>query len=398
MNGEQSNSATDRPTLAPWALNLPPAQLEGWMRQYYFDTEIDIGSSGVQSFSLRELREMLGITTDDLDAVVFDDSCTLGGDGLRQAVATRWAHGRTESVMATHGSSEAIFLVMNALLNAGDEVIFLDPSYPQLFSIAESIGCRMQPWRLRFERQFAPDLEELKSLINARTRMVVVNFPHNPTGATLTPEAQRELVSAVARVGAYLVWDGAFTELVYERAPLPDPALTYERAVSLGTLSKAYGLPGLRVGWCVAAPAVLERMVHLRDYITLHLSPLVELIAQRAVERADLLLAERLPQARRNLDLLSAWAAAQGEGIEWARPQGGVSSFPRLPGVRDVRAFCHQAGQAGRVLLVPGHCFGHPRHVRLGFGGATGELEKGLARLSSLLKATPGPRAHANAD
>jgi capreomycidine synthase len=355
------------------------------MREFYFDTEIDIGSSGVQSFSLAELRELLGIRMEELDAIVFDDSRTLGGQRLREAIAARWSGGEVERVMATHGSSEGIFLVMNALLQAGDEVVYLDPSYPQLFSIAESIGCEMKAWRLRFDKQFVPDVADALSLINERTRMVVVNFPHNPTGATLTPEAQRELIKAVSKVGAYLVWDGAFTELVFESEPLPDPVLTYERAISLGTLSKAYGLPGLRVGWCLAAPEVLARMVHLRDYITLHMSPLVELVGQRAIEHADRLLEIRLAQSRRNLDALAAWAEENRRFVEWVRPHGGVSSFPRLPGIADVQEFCHRLGHARRVLLVPGVCFGHPQHVRLGFGGQTGSLLEGLSRASEML-------------
>ncbi len=182
--------------------------------------------------------------------------------------------------MVTHGSSEAMYLVIHALLRAGDEVVVLDPAYQPLQSIAASVGCRLRHWRLRFERGFAPDIEEAKRLIGPQTRMVIVNFPHNPTGATLSREELRELVAACERVGAYLFWDAAFAEVTYDAPPLPDPALSYERAISLYTLSKAFGLPGLRVGWCVAAPEVLEQCMRLRDYITLHLSPMVELIAR----------------------------------------------------------------------------------------------------------------------
>lgn len=119
--------------------------------------------------------------------------------------------------------------------------------------------------------------------------MVVVNLPHNPTGATVTPDQQRELIDLCARAGAYLVWDMAFSDLTYDGPPLPDPGLFYERAVSMGTLSKAYGLPGLRLGWCLAPPEVLERFIRIRDYLTLHLSPLVEMIAERAIRGGDLL-------------------------------------------------------------------------------------------------------------
>jgi capreomycidine synthase len=361
------------------------ALLESWMRRYYFATDIDIGSSGVESFSLGELRTLLGIHQEELDRVVFDDSMTLGGVGLRQAIADRWADGDGQRVMATHGSSEAIYLSLNALLQAGDEVLILEPLYQQFFSIAEAIGCRLKPWPLRAEQQFRPNVEEARSLIGPRTRMIIVNFPHNPTGVTLTRHEQENLVSAAAEVGAYLLWDAAFADLTYDQGSA-EPRLPYERAISLGTLSKAYGLPGLRVGWCVAATEVLERCERLRDYITLHLSPLVELIAQKAIEKSEVLLAIRRRQARTNLEILAAWVEQHRGAVEWARPQGGVCAFLRLCSVADTEALCHQLAHEHSVLLVPGACFNCPEHVRLGFGGPTSDLKEGLARLSGLLK------------
>jgi len=214
---------------------------------------------------------------------------------------------------------------------------------------------------------------------------VIVNFPHNPTGVVLTRGEQQSLISAVAKVGAYLFWDAAFAELTYKGASRA-PLLQYERAISMGTLSKAYGLPGLRVGWCVAPTEVLEHCVLLRDYITLHLSPLIELIAQRAIEKADTLLDLRRRQARTNLEILAKWVEQHRRLVEWVRPQGGVSAFLRLPGIADTQALCHQLAQDFKVLLVPGACFKHPEYVRLGFGGSTASLADGLARLSGLLE------------
>lgn len=367
------------------AKRLPPALLEDWMRDHYFDVEIDIGSSGVEDYSLSDLRSLLGISTEDLDRLVFHDSRTLGGPELRRAVAERWAGGEIERVVVTHGATEANFLTMNALLERDDEVLILDPLYQQLYSIAEAIGCRLKRWPLRFEEGFTPNLEDARRLIGPRTRMVVVNFPHNPTGATVTLDQQRELIELCSRVGAYLVWDVAFAELTYEEPPLPDPGLFYERAVSMGTLSKAYGLPGLRLGWCLAAPEVLQSFLRIRDYLTLHLSPLVELIGQRAIAGGDLLLEPRRRQARRNRDLVESWVNEQQGRVDWVRPAGGVCAFPRLNGVSDVVEFCRLLARVERVLLVPGACFCRPQHVRLGFGGSTRSLEDGLQRLSRAL-------------
>ncbi|HBL30662.1 MAG TPA: capreomycidine synthase [Acidobacteria bacterium] len=372
-------------------MKLAPALLEEWMRTYYFAADFDIGSSGVENFSIAQLRELLGFSLQDLDSLVLMDSETLGGAGVRQAVADHLVGGRTDHVMVTHGSTEANFLIMQGLLEPGDEVLVLDPIYQQLSGVAAAMGCTLRSWPLRWENRWRPDFAELEELLGERTRMVVVNFPHNPTGVSITQDEQRRLIAAVDRVGAYLVWDGAFARLPLDgRAPLPEP-LDYPRAVSMGTMSKAYGLPGLRVGWCLAAPAVLERFIRIRDYLTLHLSPLVEIVAQKALEKADVLLRLRLEQAGRNLDLVARWIDERAGRVEWVRPWGGVSAFVRFePGV-EVEELCHRLAREERVLLVPGNCFGHPDHARLGFGGPSSVLQEGLDRLARRLD-TAGPK------
>ena len=370
------------------APKLPLALLEHWMRQYYFNTKYDIGSSGVEPFSFGELRQLLELTDDDLNRIVFYDSPTLGGLDLKKAIADRWGSGDPDAVMISHGSSEAIYLTMNVILREGDEVVVLDPCYQQLSSIAESIGCRLKSWPLRSEHGFAPEIEEALSLIDSRTRMIIVNFPHNPTGVSISEATQQRLISAAAEVGAYLVWDAAFGDLSYNMPPLNSPTMYYDRAISIGTMSKAYGLPGLRVGWCIASPQLLSLYSHMRDYITLHLSPLVEQIACRTVQKADVLLAIRMEQVRTNLAILEDWMNNHRELVSWTPPQGGVCVFPRLLAVPDVEEFCHRLAGEYDVLLVPGTCFNNPQHVRLGFGGSTSSFQEGLSRLSDALSKT----------
>ena len=355
------------------------------MRDYYFNTDFDLGSSGVYSFSLRDIQDICGPSADEMASIIFDDSMTQGSPGLRSAIASRWGDGNAEAVMATHGSNEAIYLVMNALLSPGDEVIALEPVYQQLWAIAEHIGCELKSWRLRQDRHFAPDLDDLKAVLTSRTRMVVVNFPHNPCGVTLTQSQQQELIRVVSTVNAYLVWDAAFSDLVYMGERLAAPNHFYEKAITFGTLSKAFGLPGLRVGWFIASPDVIHTCLHVRDYLTLHLSPMIEFIAQRAIENADRLLALRLPSVIDNLDRLRSWATRHEEWIEWIEPQGGVCAFPRLRAVDDVQAFCQELAEAHRVLLVPGTCFSIPSHVRIGFGSTADRFNEGLRRLTQLL-------------
>ena len=370
-------------------MQLPSVPLEDWMRGYYFDNRYDLGSSGLKNFSLADIRARLGITAQELDEVVFDDSYTTGSLGLRRAIAARWGNGDPEWVLAANGSNEAGFLIMTNLLRPGDEVVVLDPIYHTLCNIAATIGCKVVPWPLRPERGFRPDLDELQSLLTPKTRMVAVNFPHNPTGMSLTSSEYDQLIDIVSATGAYLAWDAAFEEMVYTGDPLPNPVSTYDRAISMGTLSKGYGLAGLRVGWCIAAPELLAGCMRIRDYTSLYLSPLVEMIAQRAVEKADLLLGAQFPWACRNLDILADWVEAHPSRVQWHRPMGGVTALVRLLGMDDTETFCKSLSSEKGVMLVPGNCFKFPGHVRLGFGTPTDYFRKGLARLTEFLMAWP---------
>jgi capreomycidine synthase len=364
-------------------MQFDEALLEGWMRDYYFDTDLDIGSSGVHPYTFGEVRRMTGLTAADLDAVSFEDSWTLGGPGIRRALADRFAGGDADRVMVTHGSSEAIFLSMTALLRPGDRVVVIDPVYQQLRGVAEAVGCELVPWRLG--DGFRPDLNALRALAAERTAMIVVNFPHNPTGVSLTPAGQRELVAIAAEAQAYLVWDAAFAEITYGTEPLPDPGGWYPRALSFGTFSKVYGLPGMRVGWCLAAPAILERLAAVRDYVSLHLSPLVELIAERVVRHGDRFVGPRRELAGRNRRLLGEWAAEHPGDVRWVPPDGGVTGFVGLPAAGDIERFCRDLAAKRRVLLVPGTCFGRPGFARLGFGCPTADLTEALDRLGEQL-------------
>lgn len=355
--------------------------LEEWLRERYFTARIDFSGCGVQNYSLRELRALLGITTDELDDVVFRDSPSRGGVILRQAIAARYAPGRfdvADRVMVTHGVTEGILLALGAIVQPGDEIVVLRPIYPGLRAMARALGAKVREWELSEEDNFRPDLGRLRGLISGATRAVVVNFPHNPTGVTLDEPTYRGLIDIVERYNCHLVWDGAFTELVYQGSPLPDPGTLHDRCVSLSSLSKAYGLPGMRLGWCIASPALLTRMVALRDYVTLNNSPLTERLATAVLSRADDVLKPRLEQAAANRDLLAAWAARNAEFVDCPVPMAGVCAFPSVPAIADVTPMCVRLADQAGILTVPGRSFGYPNRLRIGFGGPTDEFAAGL--------------------
>lgn len=371
-------------------MDLPVAKLEDWMRLYYHNVDYDIGSSGVRDMTVAELCDVCGFSLAELEPLVFHDSEPLGGRALREALAERWTGGDAEQVMVTHGSSEAIYLVMHTLLKPGDEVVVVDPAYQQLYDIAGALGCRITRWGLSTGQGFAVDTATLRDLVTPATRMIVVNFPHNPTGVSITRAQQDDIVAIAAAAGAWLVWDNAFGEMTYGTEPLPLPNSRYDKCLSFGTLSKSYGLAGMRTGWCLAPPALLAEMAFLRDYIALYVSPVLEFFAEHAVRNADKIVALQHRHASANLDLLLRWAAERPDLVRLTPPAGGVTALVELLSVPDVTAACKRLAEEYRTLLVPGECFGDAfrGHVRLGFGGTTEELTAGLAALDKVLRSS----------
>ncbi|MFJ8692605.1 capreomycidine synthase [Streptomyces roseolilacinus] len=375
---------------------LRRAALEDWLRERYFRATTDISSSGVHNYPLGALRELdADLREDELDRLVFRDGPPTGTERLRTAIAARVRPGPDHTVMTTHGSSEALFLAFHALLAPGDEVVVPAPAYHSLAVLPASLGAVLRVWPLRPENGFQPDLDDLREVLSPRTRLVVVNFPHNPTGACLDPADRAPFLDLVERSGATLLWDGAFADLTLDHPPLPDPTRDLERSLSFGTLSKAYGLPGLRVGWCVLPTRLVPEFLRYRDYLTLSLSPLIELLAAVAVENAEALITPRLIEARENRKRLRQWAAARPDVVDCVVPRGGVTAFPRFPGHPDTTALCETLLTDHGVLTVPGDCFGHPDRMRVGFSLPAADLNRALDVVASVAVRTASPQGAA---
>jgi capreomycidine synthase len=365
-------------------MRAEPAQLEQWYRDV-LPARFDLSSSGVHPFSFGEVIEIAGIDEEALRRLSLDDTTSLGSPNIREVVASTVGTSEPNKVLIANGSSEALFLVLATMLQPGDEVIVTDPIYHGLVAGVAMNGCRVVRWPLRREGGFAADLDLLASLLTPKTRAVIANFPHNPTGVTLSPGGLRTLVDLVARQGTYLAWDAAFELLVYDGNPLPNPATLYERAIAFGTLSKAYGLPGLRFGWCIGPEAVIDGTIGLRDRSTLFVSALVEFVAAAVLGAGPRFVERRLETARENRAIVHDWIQSEGDTIAWSLPSGGVCGFPELHGI-DVARFCRDLAERADTILVPGEAFDHAGHVRLGFGGRRTTLVEGLARLSAAFR------------
>jgi capreomycidine synthase len=367
-------------------MNLPKAKLEYWMRDYYFSCSMDLGSSGVYPYSFKDICRTCSLDISDLNDVLFEDGPTIGSFELRKALADRYNEGNADCVMTANGSNEMLYHLLSTLLNAGDEIVALDTIYHALDAVPIAKNCRIKRWQMKENRNFRVEMSELRDLITRDTKLIAVNFPHNPTGVSISQNEQNELIDIARSVDAYLIWDAAFEEIVPNGLRLKNPFLAYDKAISVGTFSKSFGMPGLRVGWCFASKDVIQKCVQLRDYTTLYVSPLIELVAAKVIHHADSFVNNRLDAVAGNRKLLERWVSENKDTVTWSAPMGGVCCLIKIPMVDDMDEFCKALAKKYGVMLVPGSCFGLSEYARLGFGESPTKFEKGLEYMSMHLQ------------
>jgi aspartate/methionine/tyrosine aminotransferase len=267
---------------------------------------------------------------------------------------------------------EAIFLVMHAVLEPGDQAAVLTPAYQSLYEVARGAGCEVARWDLRLSPGgWELDFAGLKRRLTDRTRLLVVNFPHNPTGYLPSRPEFDAVVDLARERGLYLLGDEMYRLL--ERDPaarLPAVCDVYDRGISLSGLSKSYGLPGLRVGWLAARDRMfLERCQALKDYTTICNSAPSEVLALIALQAAGEIVERNRALVRENLALASEFFSHRRDLFDWIEPRGGPVAFPRWIGPGPVEEFSRRLSEERGVLIAPGNLFDFPgNHFRLGLG------------------------------
>ena len=361
-----------------------PFALERFFARYEFDARYLLCSSDPESMPVRELLALEPDAQARLLELRLGYTATSGGDPLRAAIAALYAHGDPESILAHGGSEEAIFTFMNAALERGDHVVVQFPAYQSHYSVPEAIGAGVTRWNSNLRADGSPDVDELQSLIRPETRAIVVTTPNNPTGYAFD-RAQIDAIVAVARRrNLWLFSDEVYRGTEREAERIPAVCDLYERGVSLGGLSKAYGLAGLRIGWIATRDAALrQRMAALKDYSSICNAGPSEFLAALALRHGERLIERVRRIAVRNLDTLDRFFADRGGLFEWRRPRAGTTAFPRyLQGGSE--AFCARLVERSGVLLLPSTLFdAGDEYVRFGYGRAN--LPEALAALEAFI-------------
>ena len=359
-----------------------PFLVERWLNTHEQVARYNLAETDAQPFTVQELLQIAHTSAQELLDKSISYNPTLGSDPLRELIASFYPNHSADNVLVTTGAMEADFLLANVLVNPGDTVIVQYPAYQALYSIAEARGANVKFWQLARDEGFKPNLNKLEQLIDANTKLVVLNIPHNPTGAVLNESDLRTILIWAEQKGFWVLCDEVYHDLAATDKIPPYACTLSPKAISVGSMSKAYGLSGLRLGWFVGPASLVEKAWQWKDYTTISISPISDYLAQLALSNKKQIIARNIAIANRNWGLLANWLKKWSRLFAYVPPEAGILVFPWLkqPGLSGTD-FCQGAFDEEGVLLVPGEAFGQAGHFRLGFGADCETFSTGLAQL-----------------
>jgi aspartate/methionine/tyrosine aminotransferase len=359
-----------------------PIEVESPEEYGYGNIRYNLSESSITDQSLGGL----GLTIPDLTLLYGEHR---GSERLRSLVVADDRGVTADDVLITGGAAGALFIIATALLSADDHLVVVRPNYATNLETPRAIGCEIAFVDLGFEDGFALDFDRLVEAITPKTKLISVTCPHNPTGTMMSEADLHRLAELADARNCLLLVDETYRDLALT-AKLPLAASLGRHVISVSSLSKAYGVPGIRVGWVINKdPKLQEMFLAAKEQISICGSVINEWVAEQILERRSDFLGPTLTEWRRRLDRIAEWIAGE-PGLEWVRPTGGVVCFPRMkidpPGGTD--AFYQRLLQDNGTYVGPGHWFEMPdRYFRLGFGWPTAdELEGGLAGISAALR------------
>jgi aspartate/methionine/tyrosine aminotransferase len=363
--------------------------LERWQSTWENRVRYNLSESGVHPLSIQELLDLAGAGAQPLLAVRLGYSQSNGTELLRERIAALYPGASPDQVLVTTGSAEANFLVCWRLLEPGDQVAVMLPNYLQTWGLAQNFGAAVRGFTLHADAGWEPRADEVRAAIAPGTKLVIVTNPHNPTGHVLSEAMRRLIVERACAVGAWLLADEVYQGAERDGATTPSFWGSYERVLVVNGLSKAYGLPGLRIGWLVAPREFTAEVWARHDYTTIGPAGASDHLAAVALEpRVRGRLLERTRRIlRTNYPVLEDWLKRFGDMFSWHPPQAGAICLVQYRQAVSARDVVEQVRAQHDVLLVPGDHFGVPRAIRFGYGEelvhfreALAETERGLRR------------------
>jgi aspartate/methionine/tyrosine aminotransferase len=374
-------------------MKLEPFALERLQSIWENRVTWNISESGVHPLRLDELVD----TPEDISALFAQELAytqTNGTPDLRRAIARMYPGATADHIEVTNGGSEANCIALWHLVESGDEVVMMVPNYMQAYGIVRSLGATVRDWSLvdgEAAGRWRPDIGALDRLVSSRTRLILVCNPNNPTGARLTPPELDEVCRIAARTGAWVLSDEIYRGAELDGVETATMWGRYERVIVTSGLSKAYGLPGLRIGWVVGPPSTIETLWGVHDYTTIAPGALNDRLARVALEpsRRARLLERTRGIVRANYPIVRRWIEARAPLVSHVAPEAGAIVFVRYQHAVGSTALVERLRDEKSVLVVPGDHFHRDGYLRIGFGSDSAHLTAALERVGDVLDRIP---------
>ena len=368
-------------------MQLKPFLLDIWLDNYEHNIEFNLAASTGPTWTVNALLNLAG--EEERQRFLNHELVygrVAGADGLREAIAEMQGVS-AECVQIVTGASEALVVLMWLAAEPGANVILPRPGFATFSALPESLGIETRFYGIRKENEFSIDVEEIKKLADARTKLILLNSPHHPTGATVSDAEMENLHEFTSGRGIQLVNDEVYHPIYHGRETRSASRLP--QATVIHDFSKAFSLPGVRTGWMIEHDRKRrERYWNARAYFSVSNNTAGEMLAEIAMRKRDIILQRTQEVASRNLERLDGFMAEHREILNWIRPRGGMTAFPWLVHSENARPFCQAAAERG-ILLAPGDCFEVPSHFRLGFAASGDEFPRALERLGEFVKSWP---------
>jgi aspartate/methionine/tyrosine aminotransferase len=361
--------------------------VERWMNTYEYNVEVNLAETCVEPFTLKEYLEF--VDRPDFFEEFQDKTLTYGYiegySELRKGLATLYANVDPDNILVTGGAIEANFNSFYSLIEPGDTVVSVFPTYQQLYSVPKGFLADVKLLRLRPENHWLPDIDELNELVDKKTKMIVLNNPNNPCGSHIDSATLHAICEIAEDAEAYVHSDEAYRGLYLDpKDKTPSIVDIYEKGIAVGSFSKPLSLTGLRLGWITSNKDVIYQCMCHRDYTTISKSMLDEELAALAMPHLDRIFERNNEIVRDNHKLLDDWIRKE-PNISWVPPTAGSVGFMKHHLPKTAEEICLDLINEKSTFLVPGDCFEHPDHIRIGYGNNKEIIKKGLGRVSDYL-------------
>lgn len=371
-------------------MNIKPFKVEEWMNAYETGAKYNIAETCVNSVSVDELFDLAGEDKEQFWKQFSNTRLTYGAiegrPDFKEGISRLYKSIKPDEIVVTHGAAGANHHVFYSLINPGDRVISIMPTYQQLYSIPESLGAEVVLLHLKEENGYLPDMEELKALATPETKMICINNPNNPSGALMSEELLMQIVEVARSVDAYLLCDEVYRHLTQEDVWSTSVVDLYEKGISVSSMSKVFSLAGIRLGWIAThdQEAIRSFFSH-RDYNLISCGMFDEAIATVALNHADKILDRNRSIVRENLEILDAWMNSEPR-LHYVKPKAGTTALVYYDYDLSSYEFCKRMYHEYGAFVTPGECFEEGNSMRIGYACSTQELKDGLAAVSSYLR------------